>query len=160
MGREGIRAVADALHADPGEDLGAERDRRGPQRLHVGQRPDRMSAAIVIATGRPDRIGDLVEEFHHIVGADGTLAEPAFRRGAVVEPEGVVDAEGHGKRFGVLTEVFARVAGADLRGAGIIKVGVRVGGIALRLDRLAIDEREEHRFLRPHLAVEDAIKRM
>ena len=155
---EFIGAVADAVHADPREDLRAQLDRRSPQSLHVRERADRMPLAVVVAAGRPDGIRDVVQEAEDVVRAHRPVAEPALRRGAVVELEGVVDAEGDGERTGVLAEVFPGVTRADLGGARVIEVRIRIGGDAFGFGRLAADHREEQGLLPPDLAIEDAVK--
>ena len=160
LGDELRGAVADAIHADPGEDLGAELDCRCPQGLHIGKRADRVVLAFVVAPRGPDGIGDFVEEAEDIIRADRTVAEPAFGRRAIIELQGVVDAEGDGKRAWVLAEVFAGIARTDLRRARVVEVRIGVEGVALRLDGLAAHHREEHRLLLPDLAVEDAVEAM
>ena len=119
-----------------------------------------MSITVFIAVGRPIGVGDLIQEAHHVVGADWAIAKPALGRRAIIEVVRIVDPKGHGESSRVLAEVFAGVAGADLRRTGIIEVWIGIVAISLRLDWLAVDQRKEHRLLLPDLAVEDAEQRV
>ena len=155
---ERLGAVAHAVHTDPREDFGAELNRRRPQGLRIGQRTERVTLAIIVSARSPDGVSDFVQKAEDVIGTDRAVMEPALRGSAVVELEGVIDAEGDGERRGILAEEFAGVAGADLGCAGIVEVWVRVERVALRLDRLAVDHREEHRLFLPDLPIEDAVE--
>ena len=117
-----------------------------------------MPLPLQVAVGRPDRVGDGIVEAEDVVGTHRAFAIPALGLRGVVELQRVVDAEGHGEGAGVLLEELARILGADLRGARVVEVRVRIVTVALGLDRLAADHREEHRLLFPELAVEGAVE--
>ena len=117
-----------------------------------------MALALQVAVWRPRRIGDGIIEAEHIVRTHRAVAIPAFGFRGVVELQGVVDPEGDGEGVRVLLEEFARILGADLRGAGVVEVRVRVERVALGLDGLTADHREEHRLLLVEIRVKDAIE--
>ena len=155
---EGRVTVTDAFGADPREHRRADRDRGRTQGLHVRQGADRMPFAAQVALGRPDGVGDAVEESHDLVGADRAIAEPALDGGGVIEVERVVHAERNGEGVGVLPEIVAGETRADRRGLRVIEARVGLERGTLGLGAEAVDRSEERRVFLPDLAVEGAVE--
>ena len=117
-----------------------------------------MTLPLPVAVGRPGGVGDGIVETEDIVGAHRPFAVPAFGFRGVVELQGVIDAERHGERVGILAKEFAYILGADLWSTRVVEVRIRVHSIALGDRRLAADHGKEHRLLLPQLLIESPIE--